>query len=87
MANHKSAKKSIRKTFRETSINKMRISEIRTFIKKVESAVTQNNKETASEMFKIAQSKLSRGASKGVLKLNTASRKIKRLSARIKALA
>ena len=87
MANHKSAKKSIRKTKKETSINKSRISEIRTCIKKVEIAVEQNDKTKAKECFTIAQSKLARGASKGVLKLNTVSRKIQRLAGKVKALA
>jgi small subunit ribosomal protein S20 len=86
MANHKSTKKSIRKTKKETLVNKMRISEIRTYVKKVENAVIAKDKTVASQFFMIAQSKLARGVTKGVLKLNTVSRKISRLSASIKSL-
>lgn len=87
MANHKSAKKSIRKTVKETTINGNRISRIRTFVKKVESAISAGDKNLAQEALKQAQPELMRGVSKGVLKFNTASRKMSRLSAKVKALA
>ncbi|NEU36477.1 30S ribosomal protein S20, partial [bacterium LRH843] len=40
-----------------------------------------------AEAFKQAQPEIMRGVTKGVLKKNTASRKLSRLSARVKALA
>ncbi|MFC5310820.1 30S ribosomal protein S20 [Azospirillum rugosum] len=86
MANHKSAEKRIRQTARRTEINRNRVSRIRTFVKKVESAIETGNKAEAAEAFKAAQPELMRGASKGVLHKNTVSRKLSRLSARIKAL-
>lgn len=86
MANHKSAEKRIRQTERRTEINRNRISRIRTFVKKVESAIESGNKVEAAEAFKAAQPELMRGASKGVLHKNTVSRKLSRMSARIKAL-
>ncbi|MCW2235638.1 small subunit ribosomal protein S20 [Azospirillum canadense] len=62
------------------------MSRIRTFVKKVESAIESGNKVEAAEAFKAAQPEMMRGASKGVLHKNTVSRKLSRLSARIKAL-
>lgn len=86
MANHKSAEKRIRQTERRTEVNRNRISRIRTFVKKVESALVTGDKSAAAEAFKLAQPELMRGVSKGVLHRNTVSRKLSRLSARIKAL-
>lgn len=86
MANHKSAEKRIRQTERRTEVNRARVSRIRTFVKKVEAAIESGDKTAASEAFKIAQPELARGATKGVLHQNTVSRKLSRLSARIKSL-
>lgn len=86
MANHKSAEKRIRQTARRTAVNGARVSRIRTFIKKVETAIETGDKAAAAEAFKAAQPEMMRGASKGVLHANTVSRKLSRMSARIKAL-
>jgi small subunit ribosomal protein S20 len=86
MANHKSAEKRIRQTERRTEINRNRISRIRTFVKKVETALVSGDKAAAAEAFKEAQPEMMRGVSKGVLHRNTVARKLSRLSARIKAL-
>ncbi len=87
MANHKSAEKAIRQTAKRTLNNKSRMSRIKTFIKKVEEAVLGTDKAKAQTDFKIAQSEIMRGVTKGILKLNTASRKISRLSAKVKNIA
>ena len=87
MANHTATKKSIRRTAKRRVINRNRVSRIRTFIKKVESAIENGDKAQASEAFKQAQPEIMRGVTKGVIKKNTASRKLSRLSARVKALA
>lgn len=86
MANTASAKKRIRQTIRRTAINRARISRIRTFVKQVESAINAGNKDAAVEAFKAAMPEMQRGVTKGVLHQNTVSRKLSRLSARIKAL-
>ncbi|WP_029012183.1 30S ribosomal protein S20 [Niveispirillum irakense] len=86
MANHKSAEKRIRQTARRTEVNRARVSRIRTFLKKVETAIASGDKGAAAEAFKAAQPELMRGATKGVLHKNTVSRKLSRLSGRIKAL-
>lgn len=85
MANHKSAKKRIRRNANRAEINKSRISRIRTFVKRVESAIASGDKDTAQTALKEAQPELMRGVSKGVLHKNTASRKMSRLSVRVKA--
>ncbi|ARN85364.1 30S ribosomal protein S20 [Candidatus Nucleicultrix amoebiphila] len=86
MANIESAKKRIRQTARRTERNKARVSRIRTFIKGVEEAISSGKKENATSALKVAQSEIMRGVTKGVLHLKTASRKISRLSARVKSL-
>ncbi len=86
MAQHKSAKKRIRQTERRTDVNRSRMSRIRTFIKKVETAIAGGNQTAAQEALKNAQPEIMRGVSKGVLSLGTASRKVSRLHQRIKSL-
>lgn len=87
MANIASARKRIRQTAKRTARNTARKSRMRTFIKKVELAITSGNQEEAREALRLAQPEIQRAASKGVVHSNQASRKIARLSARVKALA
>jgi len=86
MANTKSAKKAARQTERRTLINKSRKSRMRTFVRKVEEAIAAGDKDAANVALRQAQPQIMRSASKGLIHKNTASRKISRLSARIKAL-
>ncbi|PVB61278.1 30S ribosomal protein S20 [Labrenzia sp. 011] len=86
MANTPSAKKAARKIARRTATNKARRSRMRTFLRQVEEAIAAGDQSAANEAFKAAQPELMRAASKGVLHTNTASRKVSRLNARIKAL-
>ena len=86
MANHKSSKKRILRNNKRNEINSNRISRIRTYIKKVESEISSENKDKANEAFKLAMPEMQRGVSKGLLHKNTASRKLSRLSSKIKAI-
>ncbi len=86
MANIRSAQKRARQTIRQTLVNKERTSRIRTFIKKIEDAILAKDKVVAAEAFKAAEPEIRRGASKGVLHRNTASRKISRLAKAINKL-
>ncbi len=86
MANIRSAKKRIRQTARKTAVNRNRISRVRTFVKKVEAAIATGDKDGAAAALKAAQPEIMRGVTRGVLHRNTASRKVARLNARIKAL-
>jgi len=87
MPNIKSAKKRVRQTERRTEINRARVSRVRTFIKKVETAIEAGDKAIAADALKSAQPEIMRGVTKGVLHRNTASRRVSRLSARVKAMA
>ncbi|AAW62231.1 MULTISPECIES: 30S ribosomal protein S20 [Gluconobacter] len=87
MANTASARKRIRQNERRRERNVARMSRMRTFIKKVELAIQAGDKSAAAEAFKVAQPEMQRAAGKGVIAKNTISRKLSRLSARVKALA
>lgn len=87
MANHTSAKKRIRRNARRAAINGARMSRIRTFVKKVEIAIESGDAENARTALRNAQPEIQRGVTRGVLHRNTASRKISRLAARVKAVA
>ena len=86
MAHHRSAKKRIRQTTRRTEVNRARVSRIRTYVKKFDLAVASGDKAAAEAAFREAMPELHRGVSRGVLHRNTVSRKISRMSARVKAL-
>jgi small subunit ribosomal protein S20 len=87
MANTDSARKRIRQTEKRTARNRARMSRVRTFLRKVEQAISAGDKGAAQEAFKAAQPELQRAATKGVIHDNTVSRKLSRLSSRIKALS
>jgi small subunit ribosomal protein S20 len=87
MANTASARKRIRQNERRTARNQARRSRMRTFIKKVETAIASGDHGAAADALKVAQPELQRAATKGVVHKNLVARKISRLSARVKALA
>jgi small subunit ribosomal protein S20 len=86
MANTPQAKKRIRRNNHRAEINTSRMSRIRGFLKKVETAIAGGDKTAAAEALKAAQPELARGVARGVLHKNTASRKMSRLSKRVGAL-
>lgn len=86
MANTPQAKKRIRRNERRAEVNGARVGRIRTFIKKVESALTSGDKAAAQTALKAMQPELARGVAKGVVHKNTASRKFSRLTKRLAAL-
>jgi small subunit ribosomal protein S20 len=87
MANTTSAKKAARQAERRTLVNKARRSRVRTFVRRVEEAIAAGDKDAANVALREAQPEIMRSAAKGIIHKNTASRKISRLSARIKALS
>ena len=87
MANTISAKKRVRQTLKRTEIKKSRRSRIRTFVRKVEEAIESKDSKVALESLKAAQPEIMRGVTKGLFHKNTASRKLSRLSARVKSIA
>lgn len=86
MANHKSALKSIRQTSKRTTMNKARMSRIRTHMRYVEEAIKAGKKEEAQNTFRTMQSELMRGVRRNLFHMNTAARKLSRISSRIKAI-
>ena len=87
MANTPQSKKRARQTLRRTAVNKARRTRIRTFLRKVEEAIASGDADAAKAALRSAQPELMRGVTRGVLHKNTASRKMSRLSARVKAIA
>lgn len=87
MANTTSAKKMVRKIERKTQINKARRSRVRTFLRNVEEAISSGDKAAADAAFKEAMPEMQRAVTKGVFHKSTVSRKLSRLSSRIKALS
>lgn len=87
MANTSSAKKAIRRDARRTAVNKSRRSRVRTFWTKVEDALAAGDAATAAAALTSAESETFRAVTHGVFHKNTASRKVSRLTQRVKALA
>lgn len=87
MANIKSAKKRILVNEKKSAINKQRKSEIKTYIKKFEASVEENNIDEAKEILILLQKKLSKASAKSTMHANAASRKISRLTKRLNTMA
>ena len=87
MANTVSAKKATRKIAKKTEVNKNRRTRMRSSIRAVEEAIASGDQKSAQDALKAAQPEIVRAAQKGIMHANAASRKVSRLSQRIKALA
>lgn len=83
MANTSSAKKATRKIARRTEVNKARRSRLRTFVGRVEDAITAGDRDTALAALKTAEPMIMRSAQKGIVHRNAASRKVSRLTKRV----
>ncbi len=86
MANSRQARKRVRQAGKRTERNKSRLSRVRTYIKNVESAINEGDRDAAVAAISALQPEIMRGVTKGVLHKNTASRKLSRLSKRVQAL-
>ena len=86
MAQHKSAKKRIRRNAHRAGINRSRLSAIRTIVKTVETAIASGDKTAAMAALKKAMPEMARGATKGVMHKRTVSRKLSRMSKRVKSI-
>ena len=87
MANTPQSKKRARQSEARYAVNKSRRSRIRTFVRKVEEALTSGDSAVATQALRDAQPEMMRGVSKGVLHKNTVARKMSRLAARLKAMS
>ncbi len=86
MANTASAKKMVRKIERRTALNKARRSRMRTFVKKLDLALATGDAAAAKAALHTAESEVMKAVSKGVIHKNTGSRKVSRMTARVKAM-
>ena len=86
MANIKSAKKRILVNETKAARNKAIKSKVKTYVKKVETAVAKKDAETAKAALKDAIVEINKAGSKGVYH-NTCSRKISRLTKAVNGIA
>jgi small subunit ribosomal protein S20 len=87
MANTKSAAKAARQATKRQAINDSRKSAVRTAVRKVEEAVAKGDAKAAAVAMQSAEPQLRRAGVKGVVSKNAVSRKVSRLTKKIKALA
>jgi len=87
MANIRSAAKAARKAKRRQAVNTARKSRVRSYVRKVEEAIASGDAKAAQEALREAQPEIVRGANKRVLHKRAASRKVSRLTKRVKALS
>lgn len=85
MANTASAKKAVRKLAARTAVNKANRSRMRTYVRKAEEALASGDKDAATAAFNMAQPELMKAVTRGIIKKNTAARKVSRLAKRLKA--
>lgn len=83
MANIKSAIKRIDVTKKQTARNKSKKNEIKTYIKKLENAITGNDKEAAGNLFRLTEKKLMKAGAKNILSKNHVSRKLSKLQKKL----
>jgi small subunit ribosomal protein S20 len=86
MANTSSAKKAARKAVRRNTINTARHTRMKSHVRSVEEAIAKGDAAAAVAALKAAEPVLVRTAQKGIIHKKTASRKVSRLYARVKAL-
>lgn len=87
MAQHKSAIKAYKQSLKRRDNNTSILTSIRTFIKKVEQCILNGSIEQATAAAKKAESQIMKSVSKGVLKKNTAARKVSSIAKRVKQLS
>lgn len=86
MANHKSALKRIRQTEKRTERNRFYRTRLKNIVKAVRGAIDEGNKEEAAEAMKVANQQIHKFVSKGLLKKETAARKVSRLQKAVNGL-
>ncbi len=86
MANHKSSLKRIRQTAKRTERNRFYRTRLKNIVKAVRTAVEAGDKEAATEALKVANQNIHKFVSKGILKKETAARKVSRLHKAVNAL-
>ena len=86
MPYNKQAKKRLRQAQRRSSVNRGRRSRVRTFVRRVEYALTSGDKDAAVAALKVAEPVLTRSSQLGILKSGTVARRISRLTRLVNAM-
>ena len=86
MAHSKSAKKRVQIGERNRLRNQAVKSRVKTFVKKVLTAIEAKEVEAATKALVLAQKELDKAVTKGILNKNSVSRKKSRLAAKVNAL-
>ena len=87
MANIKSAKKRVLTNAKKAERNQAVRSGVKTAVKKVRVAIEAGNKAAAEKVLRETTAVIDKAESKGVLKKNTASRKVSRLAVAVAKMA
>ena len=87
MANIKSAKKRIVVAETRAARNKAIRSKVKTFVKKVEAAITAGDKAAAEAALPVAIAEIEKAASKGIFHKNAAARKVSHITKAVNAMA
>ncbi len=83
MANHKSAAKRARQAVKKTAVNNRRKNTVKTHEKRLIKAIEAKDVSSLPALLKKFTSEVMKAAQKGVIKKETASRKIGRVSTRV----
>lgn len=83
MANIKSAIKKIKVSKKKTANNKVKKSAIKTYIKKFDTALKDNNIDQAQELIKTIDKALKKASYKNIIHKNAASRKLSQLTKKL----
>ena len=85
MANHKSSEKRVRSDARKTVTNRIYMSRVKTYMKKLRTAIdTAKDASTVTDLFKTVQSTLAKAASKGIIRKNTVARNTSKFANAVK---
>jgi small subunit ribosomal protein S20 len=84
---HKSTIRRARQSERRRLRNRATLSAVKSVMKKVQEALGSKNFDEAKSSLRAATAALAKAATKGVLKPNTASRRISRLTRRVNAIS
>lgn len=87
MPNHKSAEKRVRQTARKNEVNRKNRSRLRTAIKQLRAALSENNTASSQELLPQTFSIIDKMAGKGIIHRNTADRYKARLTKHVARVA
>jgi small subunit ribosomal protein S20 len=87
LAHHASALKQMRQSQKRRARNRQNVSQLKTHVKKLRSAIAEGNASAAESLLAGTVGQIDKAAKKGVIHDNAASRYKSRLTRRVKALA